>query len=68
MLIRIFADVRAELAFELNETRKNRQITAPTPLEAMWRQGVIGGSRRRLSEIFGVDHTEYNKIARFFDS
>lgn len=58
----------AELAFELNETRKNRQITAPTPLEAMWRQGVIGGSRRRLSEIFGVDHTEYNKIARFFDS
>src|SRR5262249_51018124 len=58
----------AELAFRLNQTRMNRGIAATTPLETMLKQAVIGGSRRRLSEIFGPDNTEYNKIARFFKS
>jgi hypothetical protein len=57
----------AELAFKLNRTR-SAGIAASTTLEAMLRQAVVGGSRRRLSDIFGVDKTEYNKIARFFES
>jgi hypothetical protein len=57
----------AELAFRLNRTR-SAGIAASTTLEAMLRQAVVGGSRRRLSDIFGVDKTEYNKIARFFES
>ncbi len=58
----------AELAFKLNRTRTTAGIVAATPLEAMLKQAVVGGSRRRLSEIFGVDNTEYNKIARFLES
>ena len=58
----------AELAFKLNRTRTTHGIAAPTSLEAMLKQAVVGGSRRRLSEIFGVDNTEYRKIARFFES
>jgi hypothetical protein len=58
----------AELAFKLNRTRMSGQIPAPTSLEAMLKQAVIGGSRRPLSGIFGVDNTEYNKITRFFES
>ena len=58
----------AELAFKLNQTRTNRGITVQTPLEVMLKQAVVGGSRRRLSEIFGGDNTEYNKIARFLQS
>lgn len=57
----------AELAFKLNRTR-SAGIAASTALEAMLRQAVVGGSRRRLSDIFGVDKTEYIKIARFFES
>ena len=56
----------AELAFKLNRTRTSGTIAAPTSLEAMLRRAVVGGSRRRLSEIFGADETEYNKIVRFF--
>jgi len=58
----------AELAFKLNRTRTAGQIAAASALETMLKQAVVGGSRRRLSETFGVDHTEYNKIARFFES
>lgn len=58
----------AELAFKLNETRINRGIAATTPLEAMLKQAVVGGSRRHLRDVFGVDNTEYNKIARFLGS
>jgi len=57
----------AELAFKLNRTR-SAGIATSTMLEAMLKQAVVGGSRRRLSDIFGVDKTEYNKIARFFES
>lgn len=58
----------AELAFKLNQTRTGHGIVSPTSLEEMLRKAVIGGSRRRLNEIFGTDSTEYNKILRFFGS
>ena len=56
----------AELAFKLNKTRRRGQIIGPDPLEDMLRASLIGGSRRPLSEIFGDDGAEFNKVMRFF--
>jgi hypothetical protein len=56
----------AELAFKLNRTRTSSTIAVNTSLEMMLKKAVIGGSRRRLADIFGVDRMEFNKILRFF--
>lgn len=56
----------AELAFKLNKTRQRGQIIGPNNLEEMLRASLIGGSRRLLSEIFGTDSAEFNKVMRFF--
>ena len=57
----------AELALKLNETRRGAAIAAPTDLERLLQRALIGGSRRALSEIFGDDKAEFDKIMRFFD-
>jgi hypothetical protein len=57
----------AELAFKLNKTRQSGQIIGPNPLEDMLRESLIGGSRRPLSEIFGLEGAEFHKVMRFFD-
>lgn len=56
----------AELAFRLNQTRTNRGIVADSSLETMLKKALIGGSRRRFADIFGVERTESRKILRFF--
>lgn len=57
----------ARIAYEMNESRKRGQIGAgDTQLEQLLQRSLIGGSRRRLREIFGDDVTEHNKIIRFF--
>jgi hypothetical protein len=56
----------AELAFKLNKTRQRGQIVGPDNLEDMLRASLIGGSRRPLSETFGTDSAEFNKVMRFF--
>jgi hypothetical protein len=56
----------ARIAYEMNDTRKRGQIVQTSNLELLLQRAVIGGSRRRLSEIFGHDETEYKKIMRFF--
>jgi hypothetical protein len=58
----------AELAFKLNETRQRGQIIGPSAVEDMLKRALTGGSRRGLSEIFGVDGAEFPKIMRFFDA
>jgi hypothetical protein len=57
----------ARIAYEMNDTRKRGQITQTSNLETLLQRAVIGGSRRRLSEIFGHDETEHKKIMRFFN-
>jgi hypothetical protein len=56
----------ARIAYEMNETRNKGQIVETSTLELLLQRAVIGGSRRRLSEIFGDDETEHEKIMRFF--
>jgi hypothetical protein len=56
----------ARIAYEMNDTRKRGQIVQTSNLELLLRRAVIGGSRRRLSDIFGHDETEHKKIMRFF--
>jgi hypothetical protein len=63
----IIAPEGAELARRINPTRTPGQITAQTPVEAMFEQALIGASRRPLSEIFGNDTAEFNKVMRFFE-
>jgi hypothetical protein len=41
-------------------------VIETSTLELLLQRAVIGGSRRRLSEIFGDDETEHEKIMRFF--
>jgi hypothetical protein len=57
----------AEIAFKLNETRQRGQIPAPNKLEDMLKASLIGGSRRPLSEIFGTEGAEFNKVRKFFN-
>lgn len=64
----IIAPEGAELARRLNPTRANGQIPAPTPLEGMIEESLIGASRRGLREIFGHDDTEFAKVMRFFST
>lgn len=56
-----------ELARKLNPTRAPGHIVAPTPLEGMIEESLIGASRRGLREIFGHDDAEYRKVMRFFE-
>lgn len=62
----IVAPEGAELARRINPTRAMAQIIAPTPLEGMLEDALIGASRRGLREIFGQDDAEFNKVMRFF--
>jgi len=62
----IVAPEGAELARRLNPTRAPGQITAPTQLEGMVEESLIGASRRGLREIFGHDDAEFAKVMRFF--
>ena len=62
----IVAPEGAELARRLNPTRAPGQITAPTPLEGLVEESLIGASRRGLREIFGHDDAEFAKLMRFF--
>lgn len=64
----IIAPEGAELARRHNPTRANGQIPAPTPLEGMIEESLIGASRRGLREIFGHDDTEFAKVMRFFST
>ena len=64
----IIAPEGAELARRLNPTRERGMIAAPTPLEGILEQTLIGASRRQLRDIFGGDTAEHNKIMRFFDA
>jgi SIR2-like domain len=56
----------AEVAMKLNPTRRAGGIAAPTELEAVLQQALIGASRRQLREIFRSDIVEYDKVTRFF--
>lgn len=62
----IVAPEGAEIARRQNSTRAPGQIPAPTPLEAMIEQSLIGASRRSLRETFGHDDAEFAKVMRFF--
>ena len=57
----------SEQARSLNETRQRGQITAGTQLESLFEQGLIGASRRSLTEIFYNDVIEHKKVYRFFE-
>lgn len=62
----IVAPEGAELARRLNPTRAPGHIVAPTPLEGMVEESLIGASRRGLRETFGHDDAEFAKVMRFF--
>jgi hypothetical protein len=64
----IVAPEGAELVRRLNPTRASGQIIAPTPLERMVEESLIGASRRGLREIFVHDDAEFYKLMRFFAS
>ena len=49
----------------LNQTRQRGQIIATTPLEAVFERGLIGASRRPMSDTFGGDTAEFNKVQRW---
>lgn len=57
----------ADLAIELNTTKKRAHIAFETDLEQCFRNCLIGASRRSLIETFHSEGAEYSKIARFFD-
>ena len=42
------------------------QGETPSSLDALLKRSLAGASRRGLSEIFGIDQAELNKILRFF--
>lgn len=64
----IIAPEGADLARRINPTRQAGHVVAPTPLEAMLEQSLVGASRRPLHEIFGTDTAEHYKVMRFFES
>ena len=49
-----------------NVTRQRKNIIVETRMEKMIEDGLIGASRRSLSEIFGNDLAEHSKVMRFF--
>ena len=64
----IIAPEGAELARRINPSRQGNRIAVQTPLEGMLEQSLIGASRRPLSDIFGRDIAEHNKVMRFFEA
>lgn len=62
----IIAPDGGEIARSVNPTHR-AAIRAGTELEAAVESGLIGASRRFLSEIFGNDSIEHAKVQRFFD-
>ncbi|MDB0529326.1 SIR2 family protein [Ralstonia solanacearum] len=56
-----------DLARALNPTNRT-PIRVGTPLEETFERCLVGASRRSLSEIFGRDAIERNKVLRFFDA
>ena len=62
----IVAPEGAELGRRLNPNRAPGHILAPTPLEGMVEESLIGASRRGLRETFGYDDAEFAKVMRFF--
>lgn len=64
----IVAPEGTELARRNNPTRVSGQISAPTSLEAIFQDSLIGASRRTLRETFGHDYAEYSKLIRFFEA
>jgi SIR2-like domain len=64
----VIAPEGPEIAIRLNPTRRPGQIVSPTELEGTLKQTLIGASRRPLSDIFGNDIAEFNKVMRFFES
>jgi hypothetical protein len=55
------------LARALNPTRAPGHIAAKSRLEEIFEAGLMGSSRKFLSEIFGKDGVEHAKLMRFFD-
>lgn len=62
----IIGPLGSEQARALNPTRHTGLIKAPTDLERIFEQSLIGASRRALHEIFGRDRIEFAKVDRFF--
>ena len=56
----------ADLARSLNRTAAPGQIRVVTALEDLFRQALVGASRRGLREIFGGDGVEDAKVMQFF--
>lgn len=62
----LIAPEGGELARTVNSTH-HASVRAGTELEATFKRGLIGASRRLLREIFGGDSIEHNKVLRFFE-
>jgi len=56
----------SDLATSLNPTNL-RPLRVEHPLEEAFKRALIGASRRPLTETFGSDAVEYNKVLRFFE-
>ena len=63
----IVAPEGGDLARKINSTNA-AAIRVPTDIEETFERGLIGASRRSLSETFGSDTIEFNKVMRFFDA
>lgn len=55
----------ADIAWQVNETRKAPIGATSSELEEVFQAGVIGASRRPLSQIFNGDQVEHAKVMRF---
>ena len=55
-----------DLARTLNQTH-HATIRVGTHLEETFMRGLVGASRRPLTEIFGGDSIEHNKVMRYFE-
>ena len=63
----IVAPEGGDLARKINPTNA-AAIRVPTAIEETFEHGLIGASRRSLSETFGSDTIEFNKVMRFFEA
>ncbi|PRC92733.1 SIR2 family protein [Solimicrobium silvestre] len=61
----VIAPEGGDLARIANPTH-TASIRVETSLEVAFEHGLIGASRRQLSDIFGGDTIEFNKVMRFF--
>jgi len=57
----------SELAASLNPTNR-APIRIAQPLEESFKRALIGASRRPLTDTFGLDAVEHNKVMRFFET